>query len=67
MNIDDFEDRLDELTDGRPDDDLEVIIEDEVVESGWEPDDGEERPEPGVTRTRVYINDAGEWVSEDDS
>lgn len=65
MDIDDIEDRLDELADGRPDDDLEIITADDVVRSGWEPDDDEERPEPGVTRTRCYMNDSGEWVSEE--
>lgn len=64
MDLSDIEERIDDLDD-RPDDDLEIVIEDTVVTSGWEPDDGEERPEVGTTKTRYFVNDSGEWVSEE--
>lgn len=65
MDIGDIEDRLDELASERPDEDLEIIIEDEVVRSGWEPPEGVERPETGTTRYRCFMDESGEWVSEE--
>lgn len=59
----DLENRLAQLRgDGSGDGvELTVAVRDEVIETPWEPADGE-APAAGTTVTRYYRTEAGEWV-----
>lgn len=46
-----IEKKLERLTHDYPDD-TEIIISETTVATGWEPEEGEEAPEPETTTTR---------------
>lgn len=59
----DLEKRVAELR-GDDAEDVEIIWRDEVIETEWS-DGKDDPPEPGITVTRYYRNEAGKWTSEE--
>lgn len=63
----DFKERLDELEESIAGGDEEIVIRDEVVETPWSADrDDQEAPTAGVSVTRHYRDENGNWTSEAD-